>query len=179
MASAFALAIFSGKIVLLYEWKMTAVIFHSPFHALGSRRQTAASHRTADSFSSDTSSGCGTQHPHRALGGTCVLLAAAPTATLCFRRWRRSLLLQAIPSPALLPCGQQGPTPADGPQRNCQPFCGFRFYFLIFCKCFMPSSKRLRKASTSSGVLSAQKDTRMAVSMASGSRPMAASVWLG
>ena len=27
----------------------------------------------------------------------------------------------------------------------------------------MPSSKRLRKASTSSGVLSAQKDTRMAV----------------
>ena len=29
---------------------MTAVIFHSPFHALGSRRQTAASHRTADSF---------------------------------------------------------------------------------------------------------------------------------
>ena len=124
-------------------------------------------------------SGCGTQHPHRALGGTCVLLAAAPTATLCFRRWRRSLLLQAIPSPALLPCGQQGPTPADGPQRNCQPFCGFHFYFLIFCKCFMPSSKRLRKASTSSGVLSAQKDTRMAVSMASGSRPMAASVWLG
>ena len=53
------------------------------------------------------------------------------------------------------------------------------FYFLIFCKCFMPSSKRLRKASTSSGVLSAQKDTRMAVSMASGSLPMAASVWLG
>ena len=28
-------------------------------------------------------------------------------------------------------------------------------------------------------VLSAQKDTRMAVSMASGSRPIAASVWLG
>ena len=25
---------------------------------------------------------------------------------------------RAIPSPALLPCGQQGPTPADGPQRN-------------------------------------------------------------
>ena len=52
-------------------------------------------------------------------------------------------------------------------------------YFLILCKCFMPSSKRSRKASTSSGVLSAQKDTRMAVSMASGSRPIAASVWLG
>ena len=34
--------------------------------------------------------GCGTQHPHRALGGTCVLLAAAPTTPPCFRRWRRS-----------------------------------------------------------------------------------------
>ena len=158
---------------------MTAVIFHSPFHAWGCAGKLQLPIERLTAFSSDTSSGCGTQHSHRALGGTCVLLAAAPTATLCFRRWRRSLLLQAIPSPALLPCGQQGPTPADGPQRNCQPFCGFHFYFLIFCKCFMPSSKRLRKASTSSGVLSAQKDTRMAVSMASGSRPMAASVWLG
>ena len=35
-------------------------------------------------------SGCGTQHPHRALSGTCVLLAAAPTTPPCFRRWRRS-----------------------------------------------------------------------------------------
>ena len=35
-------------------------------------------------------SGCGTQHPHRALGGTCVLLAAAPTTPPCFRHWRRS-----------------------------------------------------------------------------------------
>ena len=34
--------------------------------------------------------GCGTQHPHRALGGTCVLLAAAPTTPPCFRRWRWS-----------------------------------------------------------------------------------------
>ena len=37
--------------------------------------------------------GCGTQHPHRALGGTRVLLAAAPTTAPCFRRWRRSQLL--------------------------------------------------------------------------------------
>ena len=118
MASAFALAIFSGKIVLLYEWKMTAVIFHSPFHAWGCAGKLQLPIERLTAFSSDTSSGCGTQHSHRALGGTCVLLAAAPTATLCFRRWRRSLLLQAIPSPALLPCGQQGPTPADGPQRN-------------------------------------------------------------
>ena len=38
--------------------------------------------------------GCGTQHPHRALDGTRVLLAAAPTTPPCFRRWRRSSLLQ-------------------------------------------------------------------------------------
>ena len=31
-------------------------------------------------------SGRGTQHPHRALGGTCVLLAAVPTTPPCFRR---------------------------------------------------------------------------------------------
>ena len=34
--------------------------------------------------------GCGTQHPLRALGGTRVLLAAAPTTPPCFRHWRRS-----------------------------------------------------------------------------------------
>jgi hypothetical protein len=41
-------------------------------------------------------SGCGTQHPHRALGGTRVLLAAAPTTPPCFRRWRRSSSLLAM-----------------------------------------------------------------------------------
>ena len=41
-------------------------------------------------------SGCGTQHPHRALGGTCVLLAAAPTTLPCFRHWRRSSSLLRI-----------------------------------------------------------------------------------
>ena len=40
--------------------------------------------------------GCGTQHPHRALGGTCVLLAAAPTTPPCFRHWRRSSSLLTI-----------------------------------------------------------------------------------
>ena len=40
--------------------------------------------------------GCGTQHPHRALGGTRVLLAAAPTTPPCFRRWRRSSSLLAM-----------------------------------------------------------------------------------
>ena len=39
------------------------------------------------------SPGCGTQHPLRALKGTCVLLAAAPTALSFFRHWRRSELL--------------------------------------------------------------------------------------
>ena len=45
--------------------------------------------------------GCGTQHPLRALGGTRVLLAAAPTTPPCFRRWRRSssLLLRGGWSP--------------------------------------------------------------------------------
>ena len=37
--------------------------------------------------------GCGSQHPLRALSGTRVLLAAAPTTAPCFRRWRRSQLL--------------------------------------------------------------------------------------
>ena len=41
-------------------------------------------------------SGCGTQHPHRALGGTRVLLAAAPTTPPCFRHWRRSSSLLAM-----------------------------------------------------------------------------------
>ena len=45
--------------------------------------------------------GCDTQHPLRALGGTRVLLAAAPTTPPCFRRWRRSssLLLRGGWSP--------------------------------------------------------------------------------
>ena len=37
--------------------------------------------------------GCGPQHPLHALGGTRILLAAAPTTPPCFRRWRRSSLL--------------------------------------------------------------------------------------
>ena len=40
--------------------------------------------------------GCGTQHPLRALGGTRVLLAAAPTTPPCFRHWRRSSSLLGI-----------------------------------------------------------------------------------
>ena len=38
--------------------------------------------------------GCGSLHLLRALGGTRILQAAAPTAPPCFRRWRRSSPLQ-------------------------------------------------------------------------------------
>ena len=38
--------------------------------------------------------GCGTQRPLRALSGTRVLLTAAPTASPCIRRRRRSSLLR-------------------------------------------------------------------------------------
>ena len=37
--------------------------------------------------------GRGSQRLHRALGGTRILLAAAPTAPPCFCRWQRSSLL--------------------------------------------------------------------------------------
>lgn len=39
------------------------------------------------------SPGRGSQRLHRALGGTRILLAAAPTAPPCFCRWQRSSLL--------------------------------------------------------------------------------------
>ena len=159
---------------------MTAVIFHSPFHALGSRRQTASSHRTADSFSEDRPLGWDPV-ARRAIGRA---MGMACNSNDRRQRRKQRVAVGAAASKTQVPpkarCGCWVPQPVLRVRReSCQPFCGFSFYFLIFCKCFMPSSKRLRKASTSSGVLSAQKDTRMAVSMASGSRPMAASVWLG
>ena len=48
-----------------------------------------------DDFEWPPLSGCGTQHPLRALGGTRVLLAAAPTTPPCFRHWRRSSSLHS------------------------------------------------------------------------------------
>ena len=57
--------------------------------------------------------GCGTQHPLRALGGTRVLLAAVPTTAPCFRRWRRSQLLH---------CGAGGVQRWGGGNRN-TPTC--------------------------------------------------------
>ena len=159
---------------------MTAVIFHSPFHALGSRRQTAASHRTADSFLFG--------HEVRVAAPSIRIVPWAALAS-CWPLPQQQLSVSAAGGgrccckpfhrPPYCPAGNRVPPQRTVLRESCQPFCGFSFYFLIFCKCFMPSSKRLRKASTSSGVLSAQKDTRMAVSIASGSRPMAASVWLG
>ena len=44
--------------------------------------------------------GRGSQRLHRALGGTRILLAAAPTAPPCFCRWQRSSLLhRGFPPP--------------------------------------------------------------------------------
>ena len=40
-------------------------------------------------------SGCGSLHLLRALDGTRILQAAAPTAPSCFCRWQRSSLLQS------------------------------------------------------------------------------------
>ena len=58
-----------------------------------------------------TATGCGSQHPLRALSGTRVLLAAAPTAPPCFRRRRRSspLLPKGEPThiPGLAPAGRE------------------------------------------------------------------------
>ena len=46
--------------------------------------------KTTSDFDALDPTGCGTQRPLRALGGTRVLLTAAPTAPPCFRHWRRS-----------------------------------------------------------------------------------------
>ncbi len=74
-----------------------------------------------EAFSSDASTGCGTQRVRRPLDGPCILLAAAPTATPCFRHWRQSLQLQSIPSPALLPAAT-GSHPSGHLLRE-QPAC--------------------------------------------------------
>ena len=50
--------------------------------------------KTTSDFDALDPTGCGTQRPLRALGGTRVLLTAAPTAPPCFRRRRRSSPLQ-------------------------------------------------------------------------------------
>ena len=63
--------------------------------------------------SSPLATGCGTQHPLRALGGIRVLLAAAPTTAPCFRRWRRSQLLH---------CGVGGVQRKGGGSRNTPPY---------------------------------------------------------
>ena len=49
--------------------------------------------KSTSDFDALDPTGCGTQRPLRALGGTRVLLTAAPTTTPCIRRRRRSSLL--------------------------------------------------------------------------------------
>ena len=62
--------------------------------------------RKTSQSASQTRPGCGTQHPLRF---ACVLLAAAPTTTPCFRHWRRSSLLP-LPRGAL---GRPGSSALD------------------------------------------------------------------
>ena len=50
--------------------------------------------KSTSDFDALDPTGCGAQRPLRALGGTRVLLTAAPTAPPCFRRRRRSSPLQ-------------------------------------------------------------------------------------
>ena len=60
--------------------------------------------------------GCGSQHPLRALDGTRVLLATAPTMTPCFCRWQRSSLLRfPYGSNKKRPCAQTAVTTVDIP----------------------------------------------------------------
>ena len=59
--------------------------------------QTTAAHSAASNQPSGLLlrvTGCGSQHPPRALGGTCVLLAAAPTTPPCIGHRPQSSLLQ-------------------------------------------------------------------------------------
>ena len=60
--------------------------------------------KTTSDFDALDPTGCGTLRLLRALGGTRILQAAAPTAPLCIRRWRRSSLLQTKGcSPLIIP----------------------------------------------------------------------------
>ena len=59
-----------------------------------------------------TRPGCGSQHPQRF---ACVLLAAAPTTTPCFRHWRRSSPLPLVGEPLAKPFTLRGlPRPPLG-----------------------------------------------------------------
>ena len=51
--------------------------------------------------------------PSSCFASACISLAAAPTTAPYFRHWRRSLLLQTIPSPGPIAYGNRAP-----PQRT-------------------------------------------------------------
>ena len=88
-----------------YSLPVTGVVKAGRCTALSSTRKRAATRDcgccgrsvsckiTSQSRCRSTRSGCGTQHPLRALKSTCVLLAAAPTMIPYFRHWRRLSLL--------------------------------------------------------------------------------------
>ena len=66
---------------LLYCAKTCVILVALPFSILGAERLC---------FVNSISSDCGSLRLLRALGGTRILQAAAPTTPPCFRRWRRS-----------------------------------------------------------------------------------------
>ena len=66
-----------------------------PRAGLSYRGKALSSYNLSVSLRS-TRPGCGSQHPPRS---ACILLAAAPTAPPCFRRWRRSSPLPLVGEP--------------------------------------------------------------------------------
>ena len=70
---------------MLYCAKTCVILVALPFSILGAERLC---------FVNSISSDCGSPRLLRALGGTRILQAAAPTTPPCFRRWRRSSSLQ-------------------------------------------------------------------------------------
>ena len=87
--------------------------------------------------------------------------------------------VQGLPKPSA-----RGPRPKSSAlfapfgRRTEQPVQSARRYRRIFASVRMPSASASASAFTSSGVLSAQNETRSAVSMRRRARPMAVSVWL-
>ena len=67
-------------------------------------------------LSPDAGTGCGSQRLRRPLSGPCILLATAPTDNSLFLPLAAVVAVAFHRPPYCL--RQQGPTPADGPQRN-------------------------------------------------------------
>ena len=64
--------------------------------------------KVSATFEAREAAGCGSLRLLRALGGTRILQAAAPTASPCFGRWPRSSLLQTRGCTPLVPPKKMG-----------------------------------------------------------------------